>query len=1126
MSGAVRLGLIIMLPEPATGDAYKRVMLMKIRMPIYHPHLAPCIIITLFFTSSLAANCPANQYNNAAGTCVQCPTPEQFSAGGSVTACTACAPGTKASGASCTPCTAGTFSAFKGSTTCSACPAGMGSVAGASACIRCGDSAARLANGVTPVPASCTTTTCSACIAGKYNDGTTKKCSSCVAGKVSPSPQATSVASCSPCPAGQTTLATTTGASACITCIDANITTPLSANHIMASDSLLCSWSCSPGYTRFNSSESTYVASVFTALGYSSTQSLAIFHNSNDFCCEPSTVKVGMYMCGTHPPTCTPACTRTSDGDSATCAPVANAHFVDGGTNRFNRCNDWECDEFFFLNKTSNVCTPQPVCSANYTYQRDSISGQYVAQPSGSFTCVPCSQCIDGSEVDTACDRFNDTACRMCSPTAFSFQASVCSSTIPFGFSPVRIRLTAIPVYQGRPSTFYDSSTPIPWTSIDFTQGFFLNSYTPCQPAASVALMFIGGDETCNKLDISPPTKCALPLCKTQCRPWNGVEGWYKLKTGECSPCTYDPTCTSLQYTDMTTCGPSTAPKCTNCPTIPLPNALRWTNPGRVGFPGPYPCDFVCRDGFTKSATYSCIPCPLLPKNAKIIGGCNWTCSLGFLQEGPSTCIPCADVPASCSTGYFLGYAAATSQCARCMPCTNLVADAVYTSTGQPNGPNTCGMECVPGTYVSPGYGFDSYNNPVACDRCSAPVCETGSTFLKPCSSLADAECIPCSQCAIGSRVLSDCSITTDTVCTPCDDTTLLPANAIWTEPGCERWVCAEGFVREPNATLCLKCKTPSDCIASDSFDGESSSCGRCVACDPFLLLPGQCFNGDGQCGVSYWCEGMDTAAYAEIMTTPAPDIAAQAVAFIMTSTNQAAAETPTQILAYASMATLTLEASTDEITPAFIADINTQVSADCACEATVTAMTLDNITTFCSAAGCFLPSSSLSHQQTPSRRLLTDAAEITLDITFVSTAPLTHAPQQPVVSRHGPHGRVLAWQPYACQPISDPVYVHDRRRLAVHFKRTGKRWTAEQTAESWQQYYLVVGIIAAILFIALLGGGGGVYYVKVYEARGRYREVEEAKVGGEVGGMVSKYYQRTAKKQKIEDKLRFPTDW
>ena len=1043
------------------------------------------------------ASCPQGQYNIPSGGCAVCPAPEQYSTGGPTTTCSACAPGSKVSGTSCETCTAGKFSSFKGSSTCQDCPPGTGSIAGSSSCTRCNPSA-KLANGITALP-DCTSA-CTACVAGRYNDGTTKKCSSCVAGKFSSAIQATSSSTCTPCPAGMTTKPTTTGASACIGCNSSSTLSPLSASYVTNIDTLICAWNCNNGYTRFNYSETSYVASTYTSIGYSTTQALQIFHNRNDFCCEPSDVKTGMYMCGTYPPACAPeqSCTRTSDGNAAACAPVANAHFIDGGSNKFFRCRDWECNDFYFLNKTSGICTAQPTCAAGFTYQRHSITGEYVAQPSGSFTCVPCSRCIDGSDTATPCSQINDTMCKLCSPTEFSYQASTCSPTIPFGFSPVRIGLSTVPVFQGRPSTYSDQSVPITWSSIDFTQGFFLNSFTPCQPVSSPALMFIGGDETCKRMDTSPQSLCALPLCKTQCIPWNGIEGWYKLKTGECSKCIYDSTCTKLQYSDMTTCGPATAPRCVNCPTILLPNSLGWVNPYRTPFPGPYPCDIICRDGFTKSSSnYTCIPCPMLPNNSKITGGCNWTCSLGFVQDRV-TCIPCVGVPTSCSIGYYLGYAATTSQCAKCLPCTNLVANSIYVSSGLPNGPDTCGTRCLQGTFVSPGYGFDSFDNPVACDRCGAPVCETGKTFLKPCSYLSDAECVPCSPCPIGSQILNDCTTSSNTTCIACDNA-LLPTNASWTEPGCVRWECNKGFVQNPNTSTCLKCKLPSDCIASNSYEDDGSGCGRCVACDLFLLLPGQCFNGDGQCGVSYLCDmpGMVTAAFPTLYTTPVvQDIQAASSSSSDTLPIAAAAGEPDtassdQIVAYASMATLTLDAQPDQLTAAFIADLDNQISTDCACEATIVAVTTQfNITTFCTPTSC-VPSN-------PHRRLLAlETHPITVEITLVSNTLLTHPPQKPTCRNHA----VLGWQAYQCQAISDPTFVRDRRRLAIYFKRTGAPWVMEPTATSWEQYYLVVGIIILVFAVLLMGGSGTMYYVRVYNVKGvepEHLKAEYRRKGGQ----------------------------
>lgn len=1036
--------------------------------------------------------CPAGQYTTPAGVCAQCPLPTQYSPGGAVTTCSACAAGSMISGTGCTTCAAGKFSSARASTACHACPSGTASLASAGGCVRCDASGtARLANGLTSAPAC--NTTCTACVPGRYNTGVAKRCSSCAAGKFSAEVRAVSASTCALCLSGQTTLPTATGASVCIACATVNILSPRSARYESTADPLECAWACNTGYTRFNYSEAAYTPATFTALGYSASQSLSVFHNRNDFCCEPSTVLTGMYMCGAYPPTCAPACSRTTDGDSAACAPVASAHFIQGGKNRFNRCDDWACDDYFFLNTTSDVCTAQPACAAGFTYQRDSVTGAYVVLPSGSYVCVPCSQCIDGSETAVQCSRVNDTVCQICAPTAFSYRAGACTSAVPPGFGPVRVRLTSIPVVQGRPSAFYDG-TPVVWSGINFAQGFFLNTFTPCQTPASAALMFIGGDETCNRMDLSPPLLCALPLCKVQCRPWNGAEGYYRLNTGDCARCVYDTSCTSAQYSDMTTCGPATAPRCLPCPTIPLPNALGWLNPGRTPFPGPYPCDFVCRDGFAKGANYSCIPCPLVPSNSKITGGCNWTCSLGFTQDR-TACIPCASVPTGCATGYYLGYAAATSQCARCLPCTNLVANAAYVSAGRPNGPNTCGTRCLANTFVSPGYGFDTFDNPVACDRCSTPACAEGATYLRPCAYLADAECVPCSACPVGARTLTQCSQATNTTCGPCD-ASLLPSHASWTEPECARWVCDADYTLDPNTTTCLRCKSSADCIYSDSYedDSDGAGCGRCVACDSFLLLPGQCFNGDGQCGVSYWCDpGMLVAE------TPQPQssvAAASVAAEAMRVVGEEAAATPLTdtlqpppppgpILAYASMATLTLSVPP---TADLIAEIEAALSADCACNASVTAITHDNTTLFCAAPVCS-NGVALSPPQTRRRLLLlTGDPYYRLDITLVRSYQFTAAPGSPPCS-----AQVTAWQPYEAQAIRDPSLLRDRRRMVVHFKRSGVPCGGKPVEVNWDQYYLTLGLIFTACAVVLLAAGGGtVYYVRVYDQGGGYGAVQD----------------------------------
>ena len=203
----------------------------------------------------------------------------------------------------------------------------------------------------------------------------------------------------------------------------------------------------------------------------------------------------------------------------------------------------------------------------------------------------------------------------------------------------------------------------------------------------------------CRRIDTSPSSVCSYPTCNTQCLPWNGTMGWFRLGTGQCTPCLYDTSCCASEFSDMTTCGPNTAPKCTSCPgDLPL-NALQWVNPGHI-MTNP-PCDIVCRNGYVKTANFTCIYFPNIPANAKVTGGCNWVCSLGFVQVGPSLCVPCTGVPTSCGAGTYLGYSDG-SQCASCLPCTNLVSNAVYVSSGSDNGPNTCKVLCNPGMFIDP----------------------------------------------------------------------------------------------------------------------------------------------------------------------------------------------------------------------------------------------------------------------------------------------------------------------------------------------------------------------------------------------------------------------------------------
>ena len=365
----------------------------------------------------------------------------------------------------------------------------------------------------------------------------------------------------------------------------------------------------------------------------------------------------------------------------------------------------------------------------------------------------------------------------------------------------------------------------------------------------------------------------------------------------------------------------------------------------------------------------------------------------------------------------------------------------------------------MPETFVSPGYGLDSYSNPIACDRCSALSCAEGDTFLQPCSNISDAVCIPCTQCDIGAQVGATCTTVNDTECVGCNSS-LLPTNASWTKPGCNAWACDSGFVLRPNTTQCIKCKVTSDCIYSDSFEDDGTGCGRCVACDLFLLLPGQCFNGDGQCGVSYLC---DVGMVVGTAIPPPASVAAES----------AVVDSPTTAM-LVSMATLTIVAEMASLTASFIEDLDAQTSANCACEATVMSITQGNVTTFCNP-GCLLPHS---------RRMLLQESHIAIDIALVGNA--LAIPRTPVFGQQ----TVIAWQTYESQIIYDPTLLSDRRRLVVQFRRAGnlREVPVEHESVVATYYYIAIGVVLAIIVLSVFAACG-----KKTQARGdRHRDSEE----------------------------------
>ena len=957
--------------------------------------------------------CAAGTYAPGTGTtaCLVCPSSTVSLAGAST--CTPCAPGTYASSTTtCANCPAGSYSYFQGATACQACPFGSGSSAGASVCVSC-SSSATCKIGSTQRPCVACANACTQCPTGKFNNGSSPLCASCDPGKYSAALQATSSDTCAPCESGFTTSPTATGQSACVSCALQYQPMPINAKHVVpAPDPLLCSWECiTSGYIRISYSTSSFAASAYS--GYTATQALQLFHILRDYCCDPTILSgPGKFLSG---------CSRTANGVEASCSAIADGYFVPSPTPKLNYCLDFACNEWYV--STGTACIAQPSCGANYTFQRDT-SGNIITTASGLFACVPCSQCMNGAGVLAQCNKTADTRCALCPPNTYSFNGSGCLSSVPLGYMGVVVQLTTVPAFQGRADVMADGVTPIKWGNL------LVYTFTPCQTIPG-SFMYTGQDVPCRRLD-TQPALCQLPSCSTQCKPWNGTAGWFMLR-GQCTPCQYDSFCSPTQYSDMSVCGPVLSPACTPCPLVPLPNSVGWANPGRYVSQAKYPCAVICKDGFVLDANSSCVFCPNLPNNSKIKTGCDWECSLGFTQLGASQCVPCEGVPTSCSLGYYLGYG--VGQCAYCLPCTNTVANSRYISSGAANGPNSCGLLCNPGYFADPAFGFDVFNNPVTCTRCTPPQCVKGVSFAVQCTYTADAFCERCSSCPVGFAVSRPCSLGANTTCVQCDSTGL-PSGAVWTASGCHEWDCQADFYRV--ADQCVPCRKPADCVISDSYSYVPSKpgCGVCTPCNASLLLPFQCFNGDGQCGVTYWCGWTSsssipthTTTTVSLPVTPAPP-----------STTP-----PAPIQNYATLMTVTLS----QANAAMLSNFSNYISCLQCSSIHILSITRGNVTTYCSATGC------------GSRRLLSE--EVTIEVGMVSQAPLDATP--PKV----PAGSAVTLS--ASHPVPDEVDLSSPQQFNVFIKSVASTQVQSLSSKMWILLYIIAALIAAVGLVVLCCG-------------------------------------------------------
>ena len=664
---------------------------------------------------------------------------------------------------------------------------------------------------------------CTACTMGTYGDGLSS-CQKCPAGTFSATSQSASVDKCLTCGIGTTTLPTDAGMTACPTCANANKPLPRSSQDA-SGPVLFCMWSCNAGYIRQIPADppNSTLTYVYGSAGYGSidtTAMLQLYHRDSDYCCSGSLATTGKKLLG---------CSKTSDGVATACPAVSNAYYYDDGTSaKLDRCSDWACNFGYY--RLGTYCAPQPNCMSSTTYSRDA-AGTYLKDSNGAFACVSCSKCLPGSEAITTCNKTHDTVCRLCNSTSYSVAGGKCGA-VPLGYMPVVVQYSQMPPFQGRPDTYSDG-TPMTWSN-------FLRTYARCLATPYGTRYTPWRTDPCTKSS-ADASRCANGTCPTECNPWNGTGGFYSspYDASACVPCQFNAAlCLNSQYLSMATCGPTSFPQCVDCPALQVDNVESWVNPRVLPFNSPYPCDMVCKTGYTKTNN-ACTNCPLIPANAKPMDGstnCSWVCMKGYTLSA-GACAACP-TPPSCAIGTYLGYAQSTDQCKTCCPCTSPASNIAFTTVGD-YGPNTCGYACKPGYFAT---GFDSYNNPMECVACSPIECTAGLTYLSPCAADANAACLVCDECYPAYQTTAPCSVRNNTACAQCD-AALLPAHADW---GMEcSWVCASGYVLT-NGTVCAPCKRASDCKPSERLV-TTGACGDCVACDP--LAPGRAYLGDGRCG-------------------------------------------------------------------------------------------------------------------------------------------------------------------------------------------------------------------------------------------------------------------------------------
>ena len=372
------------------------------RSPCCAEYLSDCLV------------CPYSTYAPSEGTlyCTQCD-PGMFSTVTGATSslgCAACGIGTYSPPAGysvCFSCPTGTYNSVVKAAQCQACPAGKynsktGSIMVAD-CTPCETGKYSAFDGQS---------TCTSCVEGKYTDVVgSNTCKDCPAGKFN---SVMALSTCTVCDQG--TYIEILGSTSCKSCV---------AGSYASSSGLETCRNCTHGSTYTPWEKSTSCLSCLVCNGIERYQYSPCNTTDNTKCCN------NVLLIGTYASSC--------DGN-ASCPLLRNGSFINGNTDRFNRCMDFTCHQGYYapalemakasiLCQTSNyvlnpLCAPylNSICalatscpSGVSTILRTPLGLNILNTTSNDMQCANCVPCMAGTIEISPCTDTTQTVCAICS---------------------------------------------------------------------------------------------------------------------------------------------------------------------------------------------------------------------------------------------------------------------------------------------------------------------------------------------------------------------------------------------------------------------------------------------------------------------------------------------------------------------------------------------------------------------------------------------------------------------------------------------------------------------------------------------------------------------------------------